>query len=354
MLMKITQRLNAGVARRYYSEEKLEENKVFEVWGNLEVPFGRPITWTDSKYLFKGKHPDTHEQLTRIMKGKRRSGADLTFVAPKTVSILWGLANDNDREIIETIHRDAVKDGLSVLSERAVYVKRNKGELVYHGGFLFHHGMTRSRDPHLHTHAYLLNIGFVDSSRVWRALDVDVRWSHAARDTYMLSLSWGLASHGVVLSSVGRYFEVDLTKPLVDIFSKGKELFVKHGLDKESWKYFKRKKDLSLDFSRLRTRWISQAIGTGFDIGSIRLVKTSSMPSVVNTSTVLASAGTFRHAGKLWSVAIKTGGLGRTNLDEVKKAVSELEPKIFNLGRNILRTNDKNISKDRTYERIKS
>lgn len=351
--MRITPRLNAGVARRYYSEEKLEDDKQFDIWGNLDIPFGRPITWEDSRFLFKGIHPDTKKQLTRIMNGKRRSGADLTFVAPKTVSILWGLANDNDRAIIEEIHRDAVKDGLNLLSEKAVYAKRYKGELTYHGGFLFHHGMTRSRDPHLHTHAYLLNIGFVDSINSWRALDVDVRWSYAARDVYMLSLSWGLASFGVEISSSGRYFEVELTKSLSDIFSKGKELFIKHNLTDESWKHFKKKKDLSLDFKRLRTRWISQVISVGFPIDSIKLVRTSISPVPINTSTILSAGGKFSNAGKIWSATIKLGGLGKTNIKEIRSASEELTNKIFDKnGRNILKNDNQNLNKDRSNERI--
>src|SRR5690625_7053262 len=52
-------------------------------------------------------------------------GFDLTFCAPKSVSLLWGLGGDPElRTLIDHAHQEAVAEALDYVSEHAGYIRR--------------------------------------------------------------------------------------------------------------------------------------------------------------------------------------------------------------------------------------
>lgn len=52
-------------------------------------------------------------------------GFDLTFCAPKSVSLLWGLGDDSElRTLIDQAHQEAVSEALDYVSEHAGYTRR--------------------------------------------------------------------------------------------------------------------------------------------------------------------------------------------------------------------------------------
>ncbi len=116
--------------------------------------------------------------------GKRHAvvGYDLTFTAPKSVSVLWALADDAVRVIVYDAHRAALASSLEFVEQRVIRTRTGDGgsHQVRTRGMVaaaFDHWDTRAGDPNLHTHVVIANkVQGPDSA--WRS--VDGRTVHAA------------------------------------------------------------------------------------------------------------------------------------------------------------------------------
>jgi conjugative relaxase-like TrwC/TraI family protein len=115
-----------------------------------------------------GKLPDPETN-----KGGHQAGWDLTFSAPKSVSVLWAVANPKTRHVIERCHQEAVRHALDYMEAMAGQTRRGKaGRIVESCGLvfaLFVHGTSRENDPQLHTHCVTFNVG-VSRDRKTRSL----------------------------------------------------------------------------------------------------------------------------------------------------------------------------------------
>jgi conjugative relaxase-like TrwC/TraI family protein len=109
---------------------------------------------------------------------------DLTFAAPKSVSVLFGLGDATSARVVLEAHRSAVADALGYVSRRGAAVRRGSGDersLVPVDGIIvaaFVHGVSRAMDPHLHTHAVVANVAHGEDGR-WTALDARGLYAHA-------------------------------------------------------------------------------------------------------------------------------------------------------------------------------
>lgn len=112
--------------------------------------------------------------------GARRSGWDLTFSAPKSVSMQALIAGD---QRLITAHANAVEEALRFVEKRiAGYRETVNGEVtrVLSDNVLvarFQHDLSRNADPQLHTHAVLVN-ATVRADGHWRALDATALYRH--------------------------------------------------------------------------------------------------------------------------------------------------------------------------------
>ncbi len=104
------------------------------------------------------------------------AGFDLTFSVPKSVSVLWGVADANTQELIVEDHHAAVAQVLDLL-EREVAASR-----VGHAGIAqvdvlgvvavaYDHWDSRANDPQLHTHLVVSNKVRTVIDGKWRTLD---------------------------------------------------------------------------------------------------------------------------------------------------------------------------------------
>lgn len=105
----------------------------------------------------------------------RRPGYDLTFSAPKGVSLLWAFGAADVRDAISTAHDLAVASVIDQLSTEACFARRGHGgaELVEANGFIgaaFRHRTSRAGDPQLHTHVVVPNLVQAADGR-WSAPD---------------------------------------------------------------------------------------------------------------------------------------------------------------------------------------
>ena len=78
--------------------------------------------------LLAGCSPDGKLALVQnARKPERQSGWDLTFSAPKSVSVLWAMAPPELRQQIEAIHQHAVQTALNHLERTCALTRRGPG-----------------------------------------------------------------------------------------------------------------------------------------------------------------------------------------------------------------------------------
>ncbi|MGH9081466.1 MAG: MobF family relaxase, partial [Acidimicrobiales bacterium] len=134
--------------------------------------------------VLAGRDPVSGAPLRVGRAGRSVSGYDLTFGAPKSVSLLHLLAPREIAEASGTAHRAAVDEALGYLERTAVGVRRvRSGDVtrlpatgLVAGTFL--HRTSRALDPHLHTHAVAANVAEGVDGR-WSALDSRRVFAHA-------------------------------------------------------------------------------------------------------------------------------------------------------------------------------
>ncbi|MCF4123015.1 relaxase domain-containing protein [Antribacter sp. KLBMP9083] len=104
------------------------------------------------------------------------AGFDLTFSVPKSVSVLWAMADANTQARIVEAHHAAVRETLDLLERHVGATRRGvQGiEQADISGLIvaaFDHWDSRSNDPQLHTHAVVSNRVRTIVDGVWRTLD---------------------------------------------------------------------------------------------------------------------------------------------------------------------------------------
>ena len=88
---------------------------------------------------------------------------DLTFSAPKSVSVLFATADEETARQLVEAHEAAVAGALEYVEDEAVKVRRGHGgrEVQPGGGLVaaaYRHRMSRALDPQLHTHVVAANV----------------------------------------------------------------------------------------------------------------------------------------------------------------------------------------------------
>jgi len=116
-------------------------------------------------------------------------GFDLTFSAPKSVSLLWGLGGPVAGYEVQRAHRAAVEAALGYLQEEACWTRRGAGgsEFVKGEGFLaaaFEHRSSRNGDPQLHSHVLVANATKGPDGR-WTRLHHPSIYEHAQTASYL-------------------------------------------------------------------------------------------------------------------------------------------------------------------------
>jgi conjugative relaxase-like TrwC/TraI family protein len=172
--------------------------------GNFGVANGEEVGRQQFERLHAGL--DDHGQLLLSNTGdvKRRvPGYDMTLSAPKSVSIIYALADQKFRKRIEAAQQRAVEATIRLLEEHAAFGRRGKdGNQLEHVSFTvasFQHGEGRPvehedgktfSDPGLHTHNVILNTA-VRADGTVGALDGRFlfNWKMAAGAAYHAALA---------------------------------------------------------------------------------------------------------------------------------------------------------------------
>jgi conjugative relaxase-like TrwC/TraI family protein len=182
--------------------------------------------------MLAGAHPDTAARLGGPPHGERVLAFDLTFRAPKSVSLLYALGGPQVSAAVREANAKAVAAALDYLERHAAMARRGHGgeQLVRGNGFiaaLFQHRTSRAGDPLLHIHALVANLTRGPDGR-WTALDGRALYAHAKTAGYLyqavlrheltctLEVAWGAVRNGVAdVAGVPR--------KLIEAFSKRRQ-----------------------------------------------------------------------------------------------------------------------------------
>ncbi|MDQ9388574.1 MULTISPECIES: conjugative transfer relaxase/helicase TraI [Serratia] len=178
-MMSIGQVGPAGKAGDYYTHQdnyyvlgSMDERWVGQ--GAEALGLSGKVDVKDFVAVLEGKLPDGSD-LTRMVGGenKHRPGYDLTFSAPKSVSIMAMLGGDKrliaaHNHAVEVAVREVEKLASTRSMTEGVSETKLTGNLVV---ALFNHDTSRDLDPQLHTHAVVANVTQHDGK--WQTLSSD-------------------------------------------------------------------------------------------------------------------------------------------------------------------------------------
>jgi conjugative relaxase-like TrwC/TraI family protein len=180
-----------------------------------------PVDGGDLGLVLSGTSPSTGRRLTG--RPASVSAFDLTFSAPKSVSVLLALGTPEVSALVVGAHEEAVRGALGYVAGHAAAVRRGhrseREVLGVHGvvAAAFTHGVSRALDPHLHTHVLVANLAQGSDGR-WSALDGRGLFAHrrAAGALYDAHLRQALsAALGVDWATRGAAHEVAGIDPVV-------------------------------------------------------------------------------------------------------------------------------------------
>ena len=226
----------AGTQAAYYSKRS-------EYYLGGGEPAGRWITATNDfgathgalvdNALFERLHAGLDAEGEQLLSNSgdgvnRVGGIDLTLSAPKSVSVVFALADSEMRYAIEQAQHDACEATVGFLARNAAFCRRGKnGHRLEKISCLtvaaFQHGEARPvahddgrvfADPNLHTHAVILNCAVREDGTVG-ALDARHLFAYkmAAGSVYHLALSSNLRKLGFEIGELGKNGTFEIIVP---------------------------------------------------------------------------------------------------------------------------------------------
>ncbi|HCD9994920.1 TPA: conjugative relaxase, partial [Klebsiella pneumoniae] len=292
-MLSFSQVKSAGSAGNYYTEK---DN--YYVIGSMEERWqgkGAELLGLEGKVdkqvfteLLQGKLPDGSD-LTRIQDGvnKHRPGYDLTFSAPKSVSMLAMLGGD--KRLIDA-HNRAVTVALNQVESLASTRVKKDGvsETVLTGNLIiarFNHDTSRAQDPQIHTHSVVINA--TQNGDKWQTLASDTVGKTGFSETilanriafgkiYQNSLRADVESMGYKTVDAGRNGMWEMEGVPVESFStRSQELLEAAGPDaslksRDVAALDTRKSKEAIDPAEKMVEWMNTLKETGFDIRGYR------------------------------------------------------------------------------------
>ena len=230
------------------------------------------------EHICYGKSPDGSKYLgTKGDPEKRRAGTDFTFSAPKSVS-LTALAGGDTR--LEVAHRTAVAKTLAIMEERYAQTRITKDKQVAEvktGNLVvaqFDHIESRELDPHLHTHALVMNLTEKDGK--WYANDNDrifqnkkhlgtIYQAYLAAEVQKLGYEIEPRPHGMFeIKGYDRENLVEFSKRRMQILAECPSNSSWQTRE-DSWNRTRKNKE-HLPSTELKARWQQEAADLGIEI----------------------------------------------------------------------------------------
>ncbi len=241
---------------------------------------------------------------------KPRPGFDLTLRPPKSVSVLWALADDPTRATIRNAHARAVDEIVGYIEARALRGRatiRRRQHLLETDGLIaaaFDHRTSRAGDPLLHTHVVVANMTRVDAGDgpVWRAIAAHGLFEHAKAAGYLyqahlrhelshdLGVRWGPVVHGYadiegVPAEVNESFSKRSTE-IAEVLAESSNSSARAAqiATLES----RKPKNYQVDPDTLFEQWRTEAMSLGFGAKQVAACLNRGKPSPLTVSEIEA------------------------------------------------------------------
>jgi conjugative relaxase-like TrwC/TraI family protein len=291
--------------------------------GSGRLGLSGEVAGADFTSLLRGEHPRTMQPLGS--RAGKVPGFDLTFSAPKSVSVLFGLGDERLAGLVRAAHDAAVDDALGYLQEVASHGRRGRGGLVRirSEGFVaavFRHRTSRAGDPNLHSHVVIANrVLGVDGK--WTALDARAVYQQArtAGHLYQASLRYELRELGLTWTvgrnGLGEAEEVPrgVRREFSTRRREIEQLLDERGLAsakaaQAAALQSRQAKEGGVDPEGLRGRWRHRAQSLGFDMDRLSLqprqrALTTDLSHLLGADGLTAHASTFGEREVLRAVA---------------------------------------------------
>jgi len=239
---------------------------------------------------------------------------DLTFSAPKSVSVIYGIGDRTISPAARQAHDDAVREALGYLERHATWTRRGKnGNRVVRGDGLtvaaFRHRTSRAGDPQLHTHAVVANTTTAEGRDT--ALDGRALYAHqrtvgflyqaALRHhlTQNLGVEWEPVHNGVAeISGIDDEVLKHFSRRSQEIRERLAQVGGRSAHAAEIAALETRKvKDYNVPAGRLREEWRARAAEFGLDHHVLSLVLDRRAPGRPVQPDVAATAGEIAAPG---------------------------------------------------------
>ena len=189
-----------------------------------------PVDREDHLRTLQGFDPRTGEALVQKAGENRRYAFDLTFSAPKSVSIVWAVGSKEVKKGIEAAQDRAVEKTLAFIEEKFALGRRGSAkegtitkERVQILAAVYRHGSSRELDPQIHSHAMLQNLGLRPDG-TWGALNEKeiFEWKMALGAVYRAELAAEIKKNlGFGIEADREFFRImGIPKELEEEFSK--------------------------------------------------------------------------------------------------------------------------------------
>ncbi|WP_017160487.1 MobF family relaxase [Xanthomonas phaseoli] len=273
-----------SAADDYYAKEHPGE---WQGQGAQALGLTGPVEQAQLSRLLDGQLPNGERIQTTFdpTDNKKRMGLDLTFSAPKSVSMQALVAGDKD---VTAAHDRAVTRALEQVERLAEARKKVKGKSYRErtGNMVigkFRHEMSRAKDPQLHTHAVVLNMT-QRADGAWRALSNEdiFRVQHEVDALYKAELARGLQALGYAIRLVDDQgnFELDhISRDQIEAFSarsrvieealanEGKTRATATTLEKQIISLATRPRKDESDRELVKQYWVEKSRELGIDYG---------------------------------------------------------------------------------------
>src|SRR4051794_5667736 len=305
------------------------------------------------RQLLAGEDPATGVLLGRRITEGRVAGFDVTFKAPKSVGILFGIGDPEIAGVLRECHEAAVADAIGYLEREACQARRGKDGLVQvrGRGFVaaaFGHRTSRAGDPLLHTHVVVANRVQGPDGR-WTALDARPLFRHGKTAGFVyqarlrqevserLGLEWGEVRKGAAdLAGFSRELVEHFSQRRAEIVEELAQRGESSLLAAQTAALATRKgKDYGVPMERLREEWRARAAEHGLDRDRYdelvaRPRRERAPRDEIDLHELTRSASTFTRRDVLQAVAA-------LHRDGAAAAVLEAEVEAILAGRDVVR-----------------
>ena len=224
---------------------------------------------------------------TLASRTRRVPGFDACFSAPKSVSMLFAVGEDNIGAQVFAAHDAAVVAALGYLERHALFVRRGHAgtrRVRAQGliGAAFRHRTSRAGDPQLHTHVLIANLTLGTDGR-WGTLDSRCLFRHARSAGFVyqahlrhelsrrLGVRWGPVRQGCA--------EIEgVPATVLRAFSRRRDQITKQlevrgqssaAAAQVATLATRSPKDYDEDHRALRAEWIARAAGLDFEAADV-------------------------------------------------------------------------------------